>query len=70
MNEWILPIVISLFASFMIYKAFTAAKRYKAVRKKLEDLNIEWYGEGIDLKKKNYPEMKDDHREKVSHEQT
>ncbi len=30
-----------------------------------DDTNIEWYGPNICLKKKNYPEINDDHREKI-----
>ncbi len=34
-------------------------------KKKTKDVNIEWYGPEVYLKKKDYGEVKDDYREKI-----
>lgn len=37
-------------------------------KKPIDDTNIEWMGPDVCLKKKNYPELKDDHRTGVENE--
>ncbi len=55
----IIAIVISLIAILIL----TWPKKKSAPD---PDVNISWHGPDVCLKKKNYPEMKDDFREEIS----
>ena len=54
MEGWMIPTFISLLILTVSIKTYTMAKRYKRCKKKLIDLNVEWYEKDVNLKRKNY----------------
>lgn len=59
-------VVSTLALGYSIYAGYRAKKIRKELLK--ADQNVEWHGPDVCLSKKNYPEMKDDFREKVEDE--
>ncbi len=58
-----LSVLISGVLSYLILSLFM--HKADKSKKKNDDTNIEWYGPNVYLKKKNYGEIVDDHREKI-----
>ncbi len=52
-------IIVILLLSYSVWVS------YKNKQKSFDDRNVEWFGDQVDLKKKNYPVMQDDYREEI-----
>ncbi len=63
--EWITDEIIVLLLLVVVLILAVEISITRKTKKKSKDVNIEWYGPDICLKKKDYGEIKDDFREKI-----